>query len=100
MSFVNYNYIPNSDIALDDSNAISTYKNQVNLHNYTDAVSSLNTNSLNKGFRASKLNNIEECLVNVGTQVLLMTKYQDTVFAITEPTDDQMSGKLFWMQEY
>lgn len=89
-----------SDIAIADLPAISVHKDLINKYEYTDATNSINnTESLNgKGFRSSFFNAIENKIRDLQIYLLNKNASPDEYYSLTEPTDEEMVNKIFWIK--
>lgn len=92
---------PHNDMSAEDKGIVTEHNNLIKQENYDDATSLLNNNDYKKGFRASLFNSIQNKLLAL--EIYLLNEYvaeSDEFYSITEPTEEQMEGKTFWMQIY
>ena len=92
-------FSPHNDMDANDLDIVKAHEKLINQRRFSSAVSTLNQNSYNNGFRAELLNKIQNKIRNF--QIYLLNEFvakPDELFSYTEPTDSQMDGKLFWIK--
>lgn len=89
---------PLSDFGLDDVNLLSQYNQDMNEHNYSSAVRTLDNEDCNKGMRARVFNGIKNKMLDLEVYLLNLTADKDTLYSRTEPTAEEMGDKIFWCQ--
>lgn len=94
------NYEPYSDISINDSSTISEYDNLINNYKYSEAKEKVDNDPTlsKKGFRSSFFNEIENKIKELEVYLLNKTASSDEYYSLTEPTDEEMSGKTFWIK--
>lgn len=93
-------FTPHNDAGADDTDVLQEHQNLINNNQYSDATNYLDNKNYQNGFRASLFNSLEEKIKKM--QVYLLNKFGDPeiYYSITEPTREDMVGKIFWMQLY
>lgn len=94
-------FIPHNDMSADDIELVTQHKKLINQGNYSNAVDLLNNNNYHKGFRASLFNSIQNKIRAL--EIYLLNEYvaaDDELYSLTEPTEAQMKGKIFWIQPF
>lgn len=89
---------PISELGLDDLQTLSNYNSEINNAKYSNAVKVLDDAQCKKGFRAAIFNKIKEDIINLEIFLLNLTADENTIYSLTEPTEEQMQGKLYWIQ--
>lgn len=94
------NYTPYSNIEIKDKDVIAIHKDLINNYNYTEATNSINnTASLDrKGFRSSFFNAIEKKIQELQIYLLNKNARPDEYYSLTEPTDEEMGERVFWIR--
>lgn len=94
------NYTPYSDIETMDNDVVSVHKELINNYKYTEATEYINQSELlkKKGFRSSFFNAIEKKIQELQIYLLNKNASPDEYYSITEPTDEEMFGKTFWIK--
>lgn len=94
-------FSPHNDMSAEDTEMVTQHKNLIDAGNYSDATTLLDNNDYQKGFRASLFNSIQNKIRSV--QEYLLNEFvadDDTYYSFTEPTNEQMNGKTWWIQPY
>lgn len=92
---------PHIDMSANDIELINQHNNLIKQHKYNDATALLNDNKYEKGFRASLFNSIQNKIRAL--EIYLLNEYvaeDDELYSFTEPTEEQMKDKTFWIQIY
>ena len=99
MSELTPSYKPYSDVSIQDMEAISVHKDLINNYNYIEATESINTALLErKGFRSSFFNAIESKILELQIYLLNKNARPDEYYSLTEPTDEEMGNRIFWIR--
>lgn len=98
MSDLDNKRYPLSDLGIEDESMLEDYNIKVKSNKYSDAVKLLDEKKCNKGIRASILNSIKQSILNLEVYLLNLTADADTIYSLTEPTAEQMQGKLYWIK--
>lgn len=101
MNISDFAFKPHSDMDADSQNVIVQHGNEIRKKNYSEAVNILDKNNYKNGFRASLFNDIQSKIRRF--QVYLLNEFNaepDEFYSLTEPTQEQMQGKKFWIQPY
>lgn len=100
MSELNIDFIPRSDIELKDKDIIDTHRDLINQYKYVEATEKINNDAsmCNKGIKASFFNYIEQKIQELQVYLLNRNAAPDEFYSLTEPTEEQMKGKLFWIK--
>lgn len=94
-------FTPHNDLHPNDLELVEQHKKLIKNNKFSDAVSVLDSNNYQKGFRASLFNEIENKVRQI--QIYLLNKYiaePDELYSLEEPSEDEMSGKTYWIQPY
>lgn len=94
-------FSPHNDMSAEAAEIVIQHKNLIETENYDDATTLLDNNNYQKGFRASLFNSIQNKIRTV--QEYLLNKFiaeDDEYYSYTEPTEEQMEGKTWWIQPY
>ncbi len=94
-------FSPHNDMSAEDTEIVTQHKNLIDTGSYSDATTLLDSNNYQKGFRASLFNSIQNKIRTV--QEYLLNEFaanDDEYYSYTEPTDEQMEGKTWWIQLY
>lgn len=89
---------PVSSPGLKDKTLLSGYNEEIARSNYSAAVKILNDAGCEKGVRASLFNGIKNKLLELELYFLNLKADDDTLYALLEPTREQMGEKTFWVQ--
>lgn len=101
MYISDFSFKPHSDMNADNQDIVLEHGKKIKKHQYKEAVSFLEDNDYQDGFRASLFNYIEDKMKKY--QIYILNKFvakPDEFYSYTEPTDEQMKGKKFWTQPY
>lgn len=98
MTIDDINYEPHSDAEIDDMATVHEHNVLYNENKFSDATTLLETKQYKKGIVASLFNLMEQKLRNI--QIFLLNKQAapDELYSFTEPTDEQMQEKMFWIK--
>lgn len=92
-------YEPLSDVSLSDEEALKEHRELINQYKYTEAVEKVNSDALlKKGFRASFFNTIQSKIQELQIYLLNKNASPDELYSLTEPTEEEMEGKVFWIK--
>lgn len=92
---------PHSDMSAYDIDLVKQHDELIKQKSYDDATALLNNNEYNKGFRASLLNSFQNKLRKF--EEFLLNEFvadDDTLYKFTEPSEQEMEGKQWWIQPY
>ena len=92
--------IPVSDLQADDVDVLKSYNEDMASGNFSSAVEKLNNANIDRGGRASIFNSLKKKTQELAVWVLNLTADQDTFYSLEKPTDEQMVGKVFWVQPF
>lgn len=101
MNITDIAFKPHNDTGLDDKSIAQQHGTLINNGNYGDATALLETNNFQKGMRASIFNVIETKMNALA--VYLLNEFvasEDELYSLTEPTDEQLGNRHFWIQPY
>lgn len=98
MSELTPNFTPYSDVEISDEELIESHNNYVDNGYYEEAITLADSALSGKGFRASFFNAIENKIKEFQVYLLNKTATPDEYYSLTEPTDEEMDGKLFWIK--
>lgn len=98
MSELTPNFIPYSDVEISDKESIKSHSNYVDNGYYEEAITLADSELSGKGFRASFFNAIENKIKEFQVYLLNKTAAPDEYYSITEPTEEEMKNKLFWLK--
>lgn len=101
MNISNFAFRPHNDMDADKGTVVIQHNNIIRKRKYSDSTAFLNENNYQDGFRASIFNSIQNKIRNF--QIYLLNKFNaepDELYSLTEPTQEQMQGKKFWIQPY
>lgn len=94
-------FAPHNDIEANDMNIVLEHENLIKEYNYSGATTLLDNSDYKKGFRASLFNSIQNKIREL--QLYLLNEFvaeDDEVYKLTEPTDEEMNEKTWWIQPY
>ena len=91
-------FVPHSDMDIHDVNIVEQHKNLIEQNRFSEAASLLNNTGHKKGFRAAIFNTIQNKLREIQLYLLNKTAAPNEYYSFTEPTDEEMEGKTFWLQ--
>ena len=98
MSELTPNFTPYSDVEISDEELIESHNNYVDNGYYEEAITLADSELSGKGFRASFFNAIENKIKEFQVYLLNKTAAPDEYYSLTEPTDEEMDGRLFWLK--
>ena len=101
MNLQDIGFVPHNDMTNDDASIVTRHDRLMKWRKYGDATILLNAAGYNKGFRASLFNYIQARMQML--ELYFLNEYlahEDEIFSFSEPTAQQMEGKLFWIQLY
>lgn len=98
MSELTPNFIPYSDVEISDKESIESHNNYVDGGYYEEAITLADSELSGKGFRASFFNAIENKIKEFQVYLLNKTALPDEYYSLTEPTEEEMNGRLFWIK--
>ncbi len=101
MTYDEIAFVPHNEIGADDLNIVNEHNDLIEKAKYKDAVALLEDNHFSKGFRASVFHTIQNKIHEL--EVYLLNKHVancDELYSISEPTEEQMENKKFWIQVY
>ena len=98
MSELTPNFTPYSDVEISDKESIESHNNYVNNGYYEEATALADSELSGKGFRASFFNAIENKIKEFQVYLLNKTAAPDEYYSLTEPSDEEMKNKLFWIK--
>ena len=95
-------FVPLSDVTLSDMHIVERHKELIESDKYSDAVSLLDSNDYQKGYRASLFNSMRNKLMLISTYLLNLTAESDEYYSLTEPDQVfmQENGKKYWIQPF
>ena len=92
---------PHRDMSADDIDLVLQHDSLISQKSYDNATALLNNNKYEKGFRASlfnsfqnKLRKFEEFLLNE------FVAENGEYYKFTEPSEEEMEGKQWWIQPF
>lgn len=94
-------FIPHNDMSPDDIPLVKEHDNLIKQNKYEEATALLRDANYNKGFVASLFNAIELKLQKI--EIDYLNKFVaelDELYSLTEPTDEEMKEKTYWIQPY
>lgn len=101
MELTDITFVPHNDTGANDKSIMQEHNRLINQHKYQDATTLLDNYDFQKGLRASVFNYLESKLNKLA--VFLLNKFvasKDEYYSLTEPTEEEMGSKLFWIQIY
>lgn len=101
MNISAFSFKPHSDMDVDKRNVAIQHDNIIKKKKYSDSTALLNENNYHDGFRASLFNSIQNKIRSF--QIYLLNEFNaepDELYSLTEPTQEQMQGKNFWIRPY
>ena len=91
-------FVPHSDMDIHDVNTVEQHKNLIEQNRFSEASLLLDNIGRKKGFRAAIFNTIQNKLREIQLYLLNKTAAPNEYYSFTEPTDEEMEGKTFWLQ--
>ncbi|MBD5537584.1 MAG: hypothetical protein HDQ99_19425 [Lachnospiraceae bacterium] len=98
MTQKNISFVPHSDMDIQDAPLVERHKNLIARNKLSEASSLLDNAGYNKGFRAAICNAMQNKLRKIQIYLLNKSAAANEYYSITEPTDEEMEGKTFWLQ--
>lgn len=101
MNILDFAFKPHNDMDADNQDIVLQHNKKIKKGQYNAAVSILNENNYHDGFRASLFNSIQNKIRSY--QIYLLNEFNaepDELYSLTEPTQEQMQSKKFWIQPY
>ncbi len=86
------------DCSLFDKDRLQAYNSYMHSSNYSTAVDYLNDYNIKKGIRASVFNAIKLKIVELELFLLNLNASPFEYYSLTEPTAEEMEGKLYWIK--
>ena len=91
-------FVPHSDMDIHDVTTVEQHKNLIEQNRFSEAASLLDNTGHKKGFRAAIFNTIQNKLREIQLYLLNKTAAPNKYYSLTEPTEEEMEGKTFWLQ--
>lgn len=94
---------PHNDMSVDDIEIVTKHNNLIKSGNYSDAITLLDNNNYQSGFRASLFNSIQNKTHKLQEHLLNTFVAEDNeYYSYTEPDPEFMkaNGYEFWCQPY
>lgn len=91
-------FVPHSDMDIHDVNTVEQHKNLIARNRFSEAASLLDNANHKKGFRATIFNTLQNKLREIQIYLLNKTAAPNEYYSLTEPTEEEMEGKTFWLQ--
>ena len=91
-------FVPHSDMDTHDVSIVEQHKNLIEQNRFSKAASLLDNANHRKGFRAAIFNTIQNKLREIQIYLLNKTAAPNEYYSLTEPTEEEMEGKIFWLQ--
>ncbi len=94
-------FSPHNDMSTEDIGIVKEHDSLIKQKQHANAAVLLKNNGYSKGFRASLFQALESRLNDLG--VFLLNEFAanaDEYYSTSEPTDEQMADKKFWIQIY
>lgn len=91
-------FVPHSDMDIDDVNTVEQHKNLIIQNRFSEAITLLDNSGHKKGFRAAIFNAIQNKLREIQIFLLNKTAEPNEYYSLTEPSEEEMQGKTFWIQ--
>lgn len=98
MTLDDLTFTPCSDMEIEDVPIVNEHNNLIKENKFSDANTLLKTTQYKKGIIASLFNCMEEKIRNIQVYLLNKQAAPDELYSYTEPTPEQMEGKLFWIK--
>lgn len=95
-----YKFTPLSDVTISDGTLAEQHKNLIEHDQFSDATDLLDNNDFEKGYRASFFNTMATKIRNLQIYLLNKLASPEEYYSLTEPTEEQMENKIFWIQPY
>lgn len=91
-------FVPHSDMDTHDIATVEQHQNVISQNRFQEAVSLLDNAGHKKGFRAAIFNTIQNKLREIQIFLLNKTAEPNEYYSFTEPAEEEMRGKTFWIQ--
>lgn len=94
-------FVPQNDISPNDMEIVEQHKNLIQQNKLSDASNLLQENDFQKGAVASFFNDLKKKIQDI--QIYLLNKYvaePDEYYSLTEPTDEELGDKIYWIKPY
>jgi len=91
-------FVPHSDMETHEVSTVKQHKNLILQNRFQEAVSLLDNSGHKKGFRAAIFNAIQNKLREIQIFLLNKTAEPNEYYSLTEPSEEEMQGKTFWIQ--
>lgn len=96
-------FVPHSDVGTFEIDVVNQHDNLINEGSYNDATALLETESFNRGVRASFLNSMQDKLRKL--QLYFLNEFvaeKDEYFSDTEPDTEfmQQNGYTHWLKPW
>lgn len=98
MTIDDVKFEPHSDMEIDDIPIVNEHSNLIKENKFSDATTLLKTTQYKKGVVASLFNCMEQKIRDIQIYLLNKQAAPDELYSETEPTPEQMEGKLFWIK--
>lgn len=98
MSELTPGFTPYSDVEISDIESIESHDNLIKNGKYEEAIALADSELSGKGFRASFFKAIENKIKEFQVYLLNKTAAPDEYYSLTEPTEEEMKNKLFWLK--
>lgn len=99
MADLEIGFTPHNDLHPDDISLVKEHENLIKENKFSDATALLDNADYQKGFRASLFNSMEQKIRSI--QEYLLNKViaePDEYYSYSEPTEEQMKNKTYWVQ--
>lgn len=98
MNIDDLSFVPFSDEELEDVSVVTEHNNLIKDNRFSDATALLDEKKYPKGFVASLFTYFEQKIKDIQLVLLNKTAAPDELYSYTEPTAEQMKGKMFWIK--
>lgn len=102
MTESDFKFVPINDTSVSEMSIVEQHDSLIKEGKYSDAVTLLDENNHQTGFRASIFNMLRTKLMTIATYLLNLTAEPDEYYSLTEPDPDFMiaNGKKYWIQPF